>query len=154
MDKWFHLTLYNGCNDLSMLGLKLNHVSKRAHLISIIHWIRSYCAMAFRGGRLSAKGIAGKWPEAFIDTKSDATNIACAKFIILSRFQYRARKSEKINSVGFRIKAQTRWGIEILVLHHAKPMSKNVYIQPCNTPHPDSSVVSCVINMIAWASIH
>ena len=29
MDKWFHSTLYNGCNYLSMLGLKLNHVSKR-----------------------------------------------------------------------------------------------------------------------------
>ena len=29
MDKWFHPTLYNGCNYLSMLGLKLNHVSKR-----------------------------------------------------------------------------------------------------------------------------
>ena len=29
MDKKFHLTLYNGCNYLSMLGLKLNHISKR-----------------------------------------------------------------------------------------------------------------------------
>ena len=28
MDKYFHPTLYNGCNYLSMLGLKLNHVSK------------------------------------------------------------------------------------------------------------------------------
>ena len=28
MDKLFHLTLYNGCNYLSMLGLKLNHTSK------------------------------------------------------------------------------------------------------------------------------
>ena len=28
-DRWFHPTLYNGCNYLSMLGLKLNHVSKR-----------------------------------------------------------------------------------------------------------------------------
>ena len=27
MDKWFHRTLYNGCNNLSMLGLKLIHVS-------------------------------------------------------------------------------------------------------------------------------
>ena len=30
MDKWFHPIHYNGCNYLSMLGLKLNHVSKRA----------------------------------------------------------------------------------------------------------------------------
>ena len=30
MDKWFHTTLYNGCNYLSMLGLKLIQVSKRA----------------------------------------------------------------------------------------------------------------------------
>ena len=29
MDKQFHLKLYNGCNYLSMLGLKLNHVSKK-----------------------------------------------------------------------------------------------------------------------------
>ena len=31
MDKQFHPTFYNGCNYLSMLGLKLNHVSKRGH---------------------------------------------------------------------------------------------------------------------------
>ena len=31
MDKKFHLTLYQACNYLSMLGLKLNHVSKRGH---------------------------------------------------------------------------------------------------------------------------
>ena len=31
MDKWFHPTFYNECNYLSMLGLKLNHVSKRSH---------------------------------------------------------------------------------------------------------------------------
>ena len=31
MDKQFHPTLYNGCNYLSMLGLKLNRVSKRGY---------------------------------------------------------------------------------------------------------------------------
>ena len=31
MDKLFHPTLYNRCNDLSMLGWKLNHVSKKDH---------------------------------------------------------------------------------------------------------------------------
>ena len=31
MDKSFHPTCYNGCNYLSMLGLKLIHVSKRGH---------------------------------------------------------------------------------------------------------------------------
>ena len=31
MDKQFHLTLYQACNYLSMLGLKLNYVSKRGH---------------------------------------------------------------------------------------------------------------------------
>ena len=31
MDMQFHLTLYQACNYLSMLGLKLNHVSKRGH---------------------------------------------------------------------------------------------------------------------------
>ena len=29
MDKWFHPTHHNGCNYLSLLGLKLIHVSKR-----------------------------------------------------------------------------------------------------------------------------
>ena len=29
MDKLFHPTCYNGCNNVSMLGLTLNHVSKR-----------------------------------------------------------------------------------------------------------------------------
>ena len=29
MEKWFHPTLYNGCNYLSVLGLKLYHVRKR-----------------------------------------------------------------------------------------------------------------------------
>ena len=32
MDKKFHPTLYNGCNFLSMPGLKLTHVSKRGPL--------------------------------------------------------------------------------------------------------------------------
>ena len=31
MDKQFHPTFYQACNYLSMLGLKLNHVSKRGH---------------------------------------------------------------------------------------------------------------------------
>ena len=31
MDKQFHPTLYQACNYLYMLGLKLNHVSKRGH---------------------------------------------------------------------------------------------------------------------------
>ena len=29
MDEWFHLTLYQAYDYLSMMGLKLNHVSKR-----------------------------------------------------------------------------------------------------------------------------
>ena len=29
MDKLFHSTIHNGCNDISMLKFKLNHVSKR-----------------------------------------------------------------------------------------------------------------------------
>ena len=31
MDKWFHPTLYTGCDYISMQGLKLIHVSKRGH---------------------------------------------------------------------------------------------------------------------------
>ena len=37
MHKLFHPTHYNGCNYLSMLGLKLIHVSKRGHRQSVIH---------------------------------------------------------------------------------------------------------------------
>ena len=33
MVKIFHPTLYNGCNYLSMLGLKLNHINKKGHKI-------------------------------------------------------------------------------------------------------------------------
>ena len=33
MDKQFHPILYNGCDYISMLGLKLNHVSKRGYLV-------------------------------------------------------------------------------------------------------------------------
>ena len=31
MDKWFHPSLHNECDVLSILGLKLSHVSKRGH---------------------------------------------------------------------------------------------------------------------------
>ena len=30
INKWFYATLYNGCSNLSMLELKLNHVKKRS----------------------------------------------------------------------------------------------------------------------------
>ena len=42
MDKQFHLTLYQACNDLSMLGLKLNHVSKGVYwgpYSAYLHWL-------------------------------------------------------------------------------------------------------------------
>ena len=54
MDKLFHPTHYNGCDYLSMLGLKLNHVRKRGHrspeapfttrinLFIILAWMRNY----------------------------------------------------------------------------------------------------------------
>ena len=35
MDKYFHLTLYQACDYLSMLGLKLNHVNKKGHKASM-----------------------------------------------------------------------------------------------------------------------
>ena len=38
MDKSFHPMHYNGCNYLSMLGLKLNHVSKRGPRWSVMLW--------------------------------------------------------------------------------------------------------------------
>ena len=46
MDKLFHPILYNGYNYLSMLGLKLNHVSKRGHrklhviLLNSFSWLQ------------------------------------------------------------------------------------------------------------------
>ena len=42
MDKSFHPTLYLACNYLSMLGLKLNHVSKRGHRCPIEVIVRRY----------------------------------------------------------------------------------------------------------------
>ena len=43
MDKWFHPTLYQACDYLSMLGLKLNHVSKRGHREQVRLAQRRYC---------------------------------------------------------------------------------------------------------------
>ena len=44
MDKWIHPTLYWKCDYLSMLGLKLNHVSKRGPcLVTELLKTSSYC---------------------------------------------------------------------------------------------------------------
>ena len=43
MDKYFHPTLYNGCSYLSMLWLKLNHVSKKGpwcHQEQLTSWAK------------------------------------------------------------------------------------------------------------------
>ena len=51
MGKLFHPTLYNGCNYLSILGLKLNHVSKRGYwcqswfswtTVEVVIWMSDY----------------------------------------------------------------------------------------------------------------
>ena len=42
MDKLFHPTLFWACNYLSMLGLKLNHVSKRGHSSDKTNEIQSF----------------------------------------------------------------------------------------------------------------
>ena len=42
MDNWFYLALYNGCNSVSLLGLKLIHVSKRPlvkHINFAVNWV-------------------------------------------------------------------------------------------------------------------
>ena len=52
MDEWFHPTVYNGCNYLSMLGLKLNHVSKRGSRYNNITCTKSI----FWVVRLTCKG--------------------------------------------------------------------------------------------------
>ena len=49
MNKWLHPTLYNGCNYLSMLGLKLNHVSKSGPRL-FMSWFQSigqFCGIDF-----------------------------------------------------------------------------------------------------------
>ena len=45
MDEQFHLTLYDGCNYISMLRLKLIHVSKRGYRsgFDIFKFINLYC---------------------------------------------------------------------------------------------------------------
>ena len=42
MDKQFHPTVYDGCNYLSMLGLKLNHVSEGGHWLTMPGWPTTY----------------------------------------------------------------------------------------------------------------
>ena len=56
MDKYFHSILYNGCNYLSMLGLKLMHVSKGGHWWVVCHFVhdikhRMYLSFIFCIGK-------------------------------------------------------------------------------------------------------
>ena len=57
MDKYFHSTLYWACDYLSMLGLKLNHVSKRSYgpvpKQSLCHLVRPPSVSIPAGGSLS-----------------------------------------------------------------------------------------------------
>ena len=45
MDRYFHLTLYKACTYLSMLGWKLNHVSKRGHCSLLFISFPGSCSM-------------------------------------------------------------------------------------------------------------
>ena len=57
VDKWFHHTLYDGCSYQSMLGLKLNHISKRGPWRTVLmshradnqqSWVRLGSILLFR----------------------------------------------------------------------------------------------------------
>ena len=62
MDKYFHPILYNGCDYISMLGLKLNHVSKRGHIWR--QW-RSDNSMPLQWYRNKRDGVSDHQPHDF-----------------------------------------------------------------------------------------
>ena len=65
MDKPFHSTLYNGCNYLSMLVLKINRVSKRDPISQVTqHWnsprdldLSNYFTLDFCSGKYNSRGL-------------------------------------------------------------------------------------------------
>ena len=66
MNRLFHSTLYNGCNYLSMLGLKSIHVSKRdhetmAHFLSLAQSKLRLCSANHRPGYWS--NLSCDWPS-------------------------------------------------------------------------------------------
>ena len=80
MDKLFHPTHYNGCNYLSMLGLKLIHVSKRGHWSSIHSMMPSDAKCWHRSGSSLAKVMACSWrQQAITETDVDLlSKVFCA----------------------------------------------------------------------------
>ena len=68
MDKLFYPTFYNGCNYLSMLGLKLNHVSKRGPQLNqkvtyvSVNWITIGCVNSL----LLIGCQANPWPKSWL----------------------------------------------------------------------------------------
>ena len=56
MDKWFQTTLHYGRNYLSMLGLKLNHVSKRGRRLSSYCWSTVFSSSSILWGHVFLRG--------------------------------------------------------------------------------------------------
>ena len=78
MDKWFHLTLYNGCVYLFMMGFKFNHVSKRGPRWTLLYetfkmtWKRFPHSWHFVGGIHWSpfRKIISEWNSKFLSILS------------------------------------------------------------------------------------
>ena len=79
MDKQFHLTLCQVCDYLSMLGLKLNHVSKRGH------W---WTELMLTCCQLDPQGHASVKVELKKSQKSAFEHVVCRLSAILFRLQH------------------------------------------------------------------
>ena len=117
MDKLFHPTVYNGCNYLSMLGLKLNQVSKRG----------PWCQWPLQHGSI--------WHDIACSTAVTETNHKPEfKLIIGTSYLYFTRKLWGVYCKDFRENwlcydntALYMW----IVLYACNFSNWNVHVSPC-----------------------
>ena len=84
MIKWFHPTCYNGCNYLSTLGLKLNHVSYKCH-----------------GGYIVSRhfvGVAIQWRH---NERDGVSNHQPHDGLVNRLFRRRSNKASKLRATAF-----------------------------------------------------
>ena len=123
MDKWFHPTVYNGCNYLSMLGLKLNHVSKSGHwqhmqVIDLEHWTystgefpRVNLAAPISGSCISRSGMRNwhRWVASRIDENRKVLTTWNGRWNYVSMCSWTIYQ---LHSVWWKISIKTKWAHE------------------------------------------
>ena len=82
MDKQFHPTLYNGCNYLSNLGLKLIHVSKRGRRGRFHKQIASRPSYILNGKTVFVLNQDPKYVSYYLDT--NYSPYTCSRYIMVN----------------------------------------------------------------------